>query len=86
LLLAAEIAAAEERRRMLLLAKGQHTYLKKGEGHKAAEEAGHVHNQMLIEEKAKRDIATYSISHAKKEGLLVKPTTTGSRPTSAVML
>ena len=50
-MLAAEIAAAEERRRMLLLAKGQHTYLKKGEGHKAAEEAGHVHNQMLIEEK-----------------------------------
>jgi hypothetical protein len=64
-----EMEEAEERHRRLV-AKGQHKYLLKGQGHKAADEAGKIHQEKLAEKAAKEDIAKFSLSHAKKEGLL----------------
>lgn len=61
---------AEERHRRLV-AKGQHKYLHKGEGKIAAVEAGKVHQEKIVEKAAREDIANFSLSHAKKEGLLV---------------
>jgi hypothetical protein len=69
--LAEEVAEAEERRRRLL-AQGKHKYLKKGEGVQAAAESAKVQHDKEIEEKAKHDIAYYSLNHAKKEGLLAE--------------
>ena len=66
----AEEAEAEERRKRLL-AQGKHKFLKRGEGVQAATESGNVHNAKALEEKAKHDIAYYSLNHAKKEGLVV---------------
>lgn len=64
-----EEAEAEERRKRLL-AQGKHKFLRKGEGIQAATESGHVHEKAKLEEKAKQDIAYYSLNHAKKEGLV----------------
>jgi hypothetical protein len=66
---AAELEEAAERHRRLV-AKGQHTYLLKGEGKKAYHEAGKAHQEKLAEKAAKEDIAKYSLNHAKKEGLV----------------
>lgn len=67
--IAAELEAAEERHRRLV-AKGHHRYLHKGEGKKAYHEAGKVHQEKTVEKAAREDIAKFSISHAKKEGLV----------------
>ena len=58
----------EERRRRI--AAGKRTFLRKGEGTKAADQAGRFALEKEIEEKAKRDIAYYSLNHARKEGLV----------------
>lgn len=57
---------------------GKRNFLRKGEGHIAAHESGKVVQDKEAEEKAKRDIASYSLQHAKKGGL-VKPST-ANRP------
>lgn len=62
---------AERRRR--LVAKGQHKYLVKGGGKIASTEAGKVHQEKIIEKVAREDIANFSLSHAKKEGLIAAP-------------
>lgn len=62
---------AERRRR--LVAKGQHKYLTKGGGKTAAVEAGKVHQEKIDEMVAREDIAKYSLSHAKKKGLVAAP-------------
>lgn len=62
---------AERRRR--LVAKGQHKYLVKGGGKIASTEAGKVHQEKIIEKVAREDIAKFSLSHAKKEGLITAP-------------
>jgi hypothetical protein len=67
--LAEEIAEAEERRKRLM-AQGKHTFLKRGEGVQAASESGNVQAAKELEAKAKHDIAYYSLSHAKKTGLV----------------
>lgn len=70
LALEAEEAEAEERRKRLM-AQGKHKFLRKGEGVQAATESGQVYEKAKLEEKAKHDIAYYSLNHAKKEGLVV---------------
>jgi len=62
---------AERRRR--LVAKGQHKYLVKGGGKIASTEAGKVHHEKIVEKVAREDIANFSLSHAKKEGLIAAP-------------
>lgn len=62
---------AERRRR--LVAKGQHKYLTKGGGKTAAVEAGKVHQEKIDEKVAREDIAKFSLSHAKKKGLVAAP-------------
>lgn len=76
--LAEEIAEAE-RRRLRLLALGKKKYLRRGEGTNAASQAARLQGDKDREEKAKRDIADFSISHAKKGGLVSsKPEFNGS--------
>lgn len=67
--LAEEIAEAE-RRRLRLLALGKKKYLRRGEGTIAASQAARLQGDKDRAEKAKRDIADFSISHAKKGGLV----------------
>lgn len=67
--LAEEIAEAE-RRRLRLLALGKKKYLRKGEGTIAANQTARIQGEKNREEKAKHDIADFSISHAKKRGLV----------------
>ena len=55
------------------MAKGQHKYLTKGGGKTAAVEAGKVHQEKIDEMVAREDIAKYSLSHAKKKGLVAAP-------------
>lgn len=76
--LAAEREEEERRRRQM--AMGKRTFLRKGEGHIAAHESGKVTQDKEAEEKAKKDIASYSLQHAKKGGL-IKPST-ANRTTS----
>ena len=58
----------EERRRMMV--SGKHSYLKKGQGTKAADQAAKVVYEKELEEKARKDIVYNSLHHAKKEGLV----------------
>ena len=53
---------------------GKRNFLRKGEGHIAAHESAKVTQEKEEEEKAKKDIASYSLQHAKKGGL-IKPST-----------
>jgi hypothetical protein len=60
----------ENERRRRLAVGGKHTFLKRGEGIKAADQSAKVMKEREKEEKAKYDIANYSLSHAKKGGLV----------------
>jgi hypothetical protein len=73
--LAAEREEEERRRRQM--AMGKRNFLRKGEGHIAALETGKVVQEREADERAKRDIAEYSLLHAKKGGL-VKPSSSSS--------
>ena len=65
--------AEEEERRRRLLANGKRAFLRKGEGVQAATQSAAVLETRKAEVKAREDIAAFSLSHAKKSGL-VRPT------------
>jgi hypothetical protein len=60
----------EEERRRRLLAKGKHTFLKRGEGIVAASQTAKVMQEKEADEIARQNIAQYSLAHAKKKGVL----------------
>lgn len=62
--------AEEEERRRRMMVTGKHSYLKKGQGTKAADQAAKVVYEKELEEKARKDIVYNSLHHAKKEGLV----------------
>jgi hypothetical protein len=64
------LAEEEAERHRRLVAKGQHKYLVKGGGKIASTEAGKVHQEKIIDSVAREDIANFSLSHAKKKGLI----------------
>ncbi|CAE7647266.1 unnamed protein product [Symbiodinium microadriaticum] len=72
---------AERRRR--LLAKGKHTFLKRGEGTVAASQTAKVMHEKEADEIARQDIAQYSLAHAKKRGVLTAAAPKVQKPSVA---
>lgn len=64
------LAEEEEKLRLRRVARGKHTFLHKGEGVQTAHVGAKIQHDREANKKAEQDIAKYSISHAKKEGLV----------------